>query len=60
LPYEVNLQDGVAKWFILGDIKQNLDSLYENNLVESLTHYRTHDLFTYEPGTQLKNNNENL
>jgi hypothetical protein len=54
------LQDGVAKWFILGDIKQNLNSLYENNLVESLTHYRTHDLFTYEPGTQLKNNNENL
>ncbi len=60
LPYEVNLQDGVDKWFILGDIKQNLNSLYENNLTESLTNYRTHDLFTYEPGTQLKNNNENL
>ncbi len=60
LPYEVNLQGEAAKWFILGDIKQNLNSLYENNLVESLTHYRTHDLFTYEPGTQLKNNNENL
>lgn len=60
LPYEVNLQGEAAKWFILGDIKQNLNSLYENNLVESLTHYRTHDLFTYEPGTKLKNNNENL
>lgn len=60
LPYEVNLQGEAAKWFILGDIKQKLNSLYENNLVESLTHYRTHDLFTYEPGTQLKNNNENL
>ena len=60
LPYEVNLEGEAAKWFILGDIKQNLNSLYENNLVESLTHYRTHDLFTYEPGTQLKNNNENL